>query len=253
MTILVSVWGAAPGIGKSTLCAGLSRSLAGAGLRVDHFREEEILSRPQFGAVAEEFAATGAVGLETLVAATERFVESVPAGDDVVVADALVPYVPTLLAMGHGEETIDAFTADLTRVLAPVRLVVVFLDGDAGTALSRAGEREGAQWLDWYIGKLAAYEVSPPVSDLASAVAYLRRERAVTLGAVRRHGWGLVVVERADELTPGEVLGAVGQGIEPCPTAPLTSRMSGPRCPPPGSGKGCSGSTGTSASSPPTT
>ena len=213
MTILVSVWGAAPGIGKSTLCAGLSRSLAGAGLRVGHFREEEILTRPQFGAVAEEFAATGAVDLETLVAATERFVESVPArGDDVVVADALVP---TLLAMGHDDEAIDAFTADLTRVLAPVRPVVVFLDGNAGTALSRAGEREGAQWLDWYIGKLAAYEVSPPVSDLASTVAYLRRERAVTLGAVRRHGWGLVVVERADELTPGEVLGAVGQGIEP--------------------------------------
>ncbi|MFI6459654.1 hypothetical protein [Streptomyces sp. NPDC050538] len=216
MTVLVSVWGAAPGVGKSTLCAGLSRSLAGAGLRVDHFREEEILSRPQFGAVAEEFGATGAVGPETLVAATQRFVESVPArGDDVVVADALVPFVPTLLAMGHDDEAIDAFMADLTRVLAPVRPVVVFLDGDAGTALSRAGEREGARWLDRYIGKLAAYEVSPPVSDLASAVAYLGRERAVTLGAVRRHGWGLVVVERADELTPGEVVGAVGQGLTP--------------------------------------
>ena len=216
MTVLVSVWGAAPGIGKSTLCAGLSRSLSGAGLRVDHFREEEILTRPQFGAVAEEFGATGAVGLETLVAAAERFVAAVPAhGDDVVVADALVPFVPTLLAMGHGEETIDAFMADLTRVLAPVRPVVVFLDGDAGVALSHAGEREGPEWLDRYVGKLTAYEVTPPVSDLASAVTYLRRERAVTLGAVRRHGWGLVVVERADELTPGEVLEAVGRGLEP--------------------------------------
>ncbi|WP_416961421.1 hypothetical protein [Streptomyces sp. Agncl-13] len=216
MTVLVSVWGAAPGVGKSTLCAGLSRSLAGAGLRVDHFREEEILSRPQFAAVAEEFGATGAVGLETLLAATARFVESVLArGDDVVVADALVPFVPTLLAMGHGEEAIDAFMADLADVLAPVRPVVVFLDGDAGAALSRAGEREGPEWLGWYVGKLAAYEVSPPVSDLASAVTYLRRERAVTLGAVRRHGWGPVVVERADELTPGEVLGAAGRGLEP--------------------------------------
>ncbi|WP_405990758.1 hypothetical protein [Streptomyces sp. NBC_00986] len=216
MTILVSIWGAAPGIGKSTLCAGLSRSLAGAGLRVDHFREEEILSRPQFGAVAEEFGATGTVSLETLVAATERFVASILAGDDdVAVADALVPFVPTLLAMGHDDEVIDAFMADLTRVLAPVRTAVVFLDGDAGVALSRAVEREGPEWLDRYVGKLAAYEVNPPVSDLGSAVTYLRREREVTLDAVRRHGWGLVVVERADELTPGEVLGAVGQGIEP--------------------------------------
>ncbi|MDV9170246.1 hypothetical protein R6V09_08860 [Streptomyces sp. W16] len=96
MTVLVSVWGAAPGVGKSTLCAGLSRSLAGAGPRVDHFREEEILTRPEFAAVAEEFGATGAVGLETLATATERFVESVLArGDDVVIADGLVPFVPT--------------------------------------------------------------------------------------------------------------------------------------------------------------
>ena len=214
--VLVSVWGAAPGVGKSTLCTGLSRSLSGAGLRVDHFREEEILSRPQFAAVAEEFGATGAVGPGTLVAATERFVESVPArGDDVVIADALVPFVPTLLAMGQGEEAIDTFMADLTGVLAPVRPVVVFLDGDAGVALSRAVEREGPEWLDRYVGKLAAYEVSPPVADLASAVTYLRRERTVTLDAVQRHGWGLVVVERADELTPGEALEAAGHALKP--------------------------------------
>ncbi|WP_328678985.1 hypothetical protein [Streptomyces sp. NBC_00343] len=229
MTVLVSVWGAASGVGKSTLCAGLSRAVAGAGLRVDHFREEEILSRPQFTAVAGEFGATGAVGLERLVAATGRFVASVLAdGDDMVIADALMPFVPTVLAMGHGEEAIDAFMADLTRVLAPVRTVVVFLDGDAGAALFRAAEREEPGRLGWYVGKLAAFEVSPPVSDLASAVAYLRRERAVTLGAVRRQRWGLLVVGRADGLTPGEVLGAVGQGIRPwlhrlpCPRGRLT-------------------------------
>ncbi|WP_405950633.1 nucleoside-triphosphatase [Streptomyces prunicolor] len=61
MTVLVTVWEAAPGVGKSTLCDGLSRSLAGAGLRVDHFREEKILSRSEFAAVAGEFGATGAI------------------------------------------------------------------------------------------------------------------------------------------------------------------------------------------------
>ena len=226
--VLVSVWGAAPGVGKSTLCAGLSRSLSGAGPRVDHFREEEILSRPQFAAVAEEFGATGVVGLETLLAATERFVESVLArGDDVVIADALVPFVPTLLAMEHGEETIDAFMADLTSVLAPVRPVVVFLDEDAGAALSRAVEREGPEWLDWYVGKLAAYEVSPPVADLASAVTYLRREHAAVRG-------GLSCPKRADELTPGRRWGS-GSGSQtlapfppPAPTPPGAARPSPP-------------------------
>jgi predicted kinase len=39
MAVLVVVWGASPGVGKSTLCAGLSAQLAAAGLRVDHFRD----------------------------------------------------------------------------------------------------------------------------------------------------------------------------------------------------------------------
>jgi hypothetical protein len=88
VTILVSVWGAAPGAGKSTLCAGLCALLAGEGLRVDHFREEEILTRPEFGEVAGEFRGTGAVELRTLLEANARFAGAVrAAGDDVVVKE----------------------------------------------------------------------------------------------------------------------------------------------------------------------
>ncbi|WP_328835301.1 hypothetical protein [Streptomyces europaeiscabiei] len=216
MTVLISVWGASPGVGKSTLCAGLVRWLADAGLQVDHFPEEEILTRPQFTAVAQSFKTTGAVDLATLIAATAEFVASVLAsGDDVVIADALVPYVPTLLAMGHEEETIGAFMADLTEVLAPVSPVMVFLDGNAEAALSRAARREGEQWLDWYIGKLAKYAASPPVADVASAMNYLQRERAVTLRAIARNDWSLVVIERADGLPQGEVLRAAQRSLRP--------------------------------------
>ncbi|MFF1399226.1 hypothetical protein ACFVZD_36205 [Streptomyces sp. NPDC058287] len=216
MTVLITVWGASPGVGKSTLCDGLSRWLASTGMRVDHFREEEILTRPQFAAVAEEFKATGRVQLQTLIAATAQFVDAVLAnGDDAVIADALMPFVPTLLAMGHGEEAIDAFMIDLTEILAQVRLVMVFLDGNAECALARAAMREGGHWLDWYVRKLASYKVSPPVADAASAVKYLLRERAVTLGAVRRNDWGLVVIERADELPPDEVLQVAQRSLMP--------------------------------------
>ncbi|MYV46665.1 hypothetical protein [Streptomyces sp. SID2888] len=216
MTVLITVWGASPGVGKSTLCTGLSQWLADTGLRVDHFREEEILTRPQFAAVAEEFKATGTVALRTLITAAAKFVDAVVAsGDDVVVADALMPFVPTLLAMGHGEETIDAFMTDLTAVLARVRPVMVFLDGNAESALSRAATRDGEQWLDWYVGKLASYQVSPPVADVASAVQYLLRERAVTLGAARWKDWGLIVIERADELSPSEVLRVAQRSMGP--------------------------------------
>ena len=93
--------------------------------------------------------------------------------------------------------------------------MLIYLDGSAGTALGRAAEREGPQWLDDYIGKLARYEVQPPVRDLASATAYLRRERAVTLAAARRMGWPVIGVEGATELTPGEVLALAERGLRP--------------------------------------
>lgn len=61
MTVFVAVLGAVPGVGKSTLCAGLARTLATSGWPVDHFREEEILTRSEYTAVAAEFRAGGIV------------------------------------------------------------------------------------------------------------------------------------------------------------------------------------------------
>jgi hypothetical protein len=213
--MLISVWGAAPGIGKSTLCTGLSRWLAGAGLRVDHFREEEIMTRPQFAAVADHFRETGAVEPVTLLAATGRFVDSVLARDvDVAVADALVPFIPSLLAMGYRAPAISEFMAALTDVLAPLRPVMIFLDGDAGAALPRAAAREEPGWLDWYVSKLAHYKVIPPVHDAGSAAQYLRRERAVTLTLAKHHDWDLIIVEHATGLTADEVLQATIRALQ---------------------------------------
>lgn len=214
MPVLISVWGASPGIGKSTLCTGLSQRLAAAGLRVDHFREEEILTRPQYAAVAEQFQATGTVEPATLLSATRRFVDSILAGDaDVVIADALVPFIPSLLAMGLDDQAINTFMTSLTGMLTPLSPVMIFLDGDAAAALSRAAAREGPAWLDWYVSKLARYQVNPPVQDAGSAARYLQRERAVTLNQAKRHNWNLIIIERATSLTPAEVLHAATQQL----------------------------------------
>lgn len=216
MTVLVCVWGVAPGAGKSTLCSRLSAALEDAGLRVDHFREEEILTRPEFADVAGEFRSTGAVELPTLITASTRFADGIEAaGADVVVADALAPFVPTLLALGHGDRVIAAFVAELGAILSGASPVLVYLDGNAATALARAAAREGADWLDSYIGKLARYEVRPQVRDLPSAIGYLCRERTVTLAAAHSMGWPIVQVEGATELSPDEVLALVLQGLRP--------------------------------------
>jgi hypothetical protein len=58
--------------------------------RVDHVREEEILTRPEFAEVAAEFETTGYIALDTLHDATVRFVASA-AGFDVVDTIGLGP------------------------------------------------------------------------------------------------------------------------------------------------------------------
>jgi thymidylate kinase len=205
--LLVAVWGAAPGVGKSTLAAGLARRLTETGRHVDHFAEEDILTRPHFADVAAHFRATGEVKTSMLLAAASRFGRSVLAADvDVVVADALVPFVPSLLAMGCSVQEVRRFVADITSQLAPLDPTLVFLDGDPAVALARAAAREEPGWLRWYTGKLARYGLTPEPGDLASAVAYLEHERTVTLTTARQAGWRVITIARATELSAAEVL-----------------------------------------------
>ena len=126
VAVLIAVAGAAPGIGKSTLCTALAGWLSGLGLRVDHFREDEVLTREEFSSVAAEFEARGAVQLPTLLNGVAAFVLSIQAGgDDVVIADSLVPFIPSLLAWGHSEDAMTRFLHDLTCLLKPVAPIVV--------------------------------------------------------------------------------------------------------------------------------
>jgi hypothetical protein len=110
VTVFIAVLGAAPGVGKSTLCSGLAAALPG---RVDHFREEEILTRPAYAEVAAEFRAGGEVRPSTLLAATSAFVGR--CDGDFVVTDALFPYLPSLRAWGHSPAALASFLAALAE------------------------------------------------------------------------------------------------------------------------------------------
>jgi hypothetical protein len=104
---LISVIGSSPGVGKSTLCRAVPcRAVAewlvgvGTGASVDHFEEADILTRSAFRPVAEEFGGgADSVRPETLVQSTRAHIaESLAAGRDYLVTDALLPYIPFLVA-----------------------------------------------------------------------------------------------------------------------------------------------------------
>ncbi|WP_326678733.1 hypothetical protein [Streptomyces sp. NBC_01237] len=228
---LISVIGSSPGVGKSTLCRAVADWLTGAGASVDHFEEADVLTRPAFRPVAEEFAggAAGAAGVRpaTLVACTRAYVEeSLGSGKDHLVTDALLPFVPSLVAWGHDENTLIHVMAELTRAVEPAEVTVVYVHDDPDTALRRAVDREGAAWEDWYVARLAGSPGTRAVHDLASAAAHLRYEADLTRRLLARTPWRLLTVDAGDlnaeksfahtrhHLT--EALGLAGRAAPPC-------------------------------------
>lgn len=229
MTQFIAVAGLAPGMGKTTVCESLHRWLTERGLQVDLFREEEVLTRPAFADVAAEFTATGRVGPATLLAAMSDYVASIQrAGVQAAVADSLVPFVSSLLAWGHCEAEITAFLTDLASILGPVHAVIIYLDGDPQTALARAAAREGADWLDWFVGKLARYRVQPPVLDVTTACRYLEAEGASTLRLISAQSWHVVHIGQADKISPAEVARQAREALTPWLTRPGTQAIRRP-------------------------
>jgi hypothetical protein len=204
---LIAVLGSSPGIGKSTLCVGLRATYEAAGLRVDHFAEEDILTAPEFAAVAAEFTGTGYVAMDTFLAATEAYVTRAERAD-VAIADSQLPYLPSLLTFGHSRDELASFLAKLAEVVRPLDPVLVFLDGDPASALWRAVEREDAGWLDWFVAKLARY--GAPVHDPESAAAYVASQRDTILELL--DGWRVLVVETGG-VAPDDLLARVLAGL----------------------------------------
>ncbi|MFE0105265.1 hypothetical protein [Streptomyces sp. NPDC059009] len=194
---LISVIGSSPGVGKSTLCGAVAKWLAESGASVDHFEEADILTRAAFQPVAEEFGdGTGAVRPETLVACTRAYVtESVSAGRDYVVTDALLPFIPSLVAWGHGEVALTRVMDELTRAVEPAQVTLVYVHDDPEAALRRAVEREGPAWADWYVRKLAASPGTRSVHDLPSAATHLRHEADLTRRLLARTPWRVLTVD----------------------------------------------------------
>lgn len=192
---LIAVSGTSPGIGKTTLTRRLATEAGQTG-HVDRFDEEEILSRREFETVAAQFGLTGTVDLDVLLIASERFVASALAYD-VVLTDSLFPFVPSLVAWGYDEETIQAFLVQLRTILEPLDPVFLYLDGDPAEALQRAAGRSGSAWLDNFLVKAATYKVTPPIRDLEGAIAHLRRERDITTRLMIAAGYDLVTISDA--------------------------------------------------------
>jgi hypothetical protein len=84
---------------------------------------------------------------------------------DVLVTDALIPFIPSLVAWGHDETAIAEVVRGVEAAVEPAEVTVVYLRDAPETALQRAVEREGPQWADWYLHKLSRSPGTRSVTD----------------------------------------------------------------------------------------
>ncbi|MFF0624699.1 hypothetical protein [Streptomyces sp. CB02959] len=194
---LISVIGSSPGVGKSTLCRAVALWLTSVGASVDHFEEADILTRSAFRPVAEEFAGgASAVQPAALVECTRAYIaESLAAGKDYLVTDALLPFIPSLVAWGHDEGTLVHVMEELARAVEPAQVTVVYVHDNPETALRRAVEREGDAWEDWYVRKLSGSPGTRAVHDLSSAAAHLRFEADLTCRLLAQTPWHVLSLD----------------------------------------------------------
>lgn len=207
MTRIVAVAGVAPAVGTSTLAVGLHDWMTERGLSVDLVEEDEVLTRPVFAPMARELAVTGICTVATLTSSIEAFVNEVAeSAYDVVICDALFPFVRSLHDWDSGEIAIDGFLADCTRALAAVPFTLVYVDADIYAALRHADVREPSGWLEWYLANMIRDEPSADLDPVDVAVDLLARERDEALRLMTQHGWDVRRVPESDLLTPAEIL-----------------------------------------------
>ncbi len=207
MTRIVSVAGVAPAVGTSTLAVGLRDWMVERGLSVDLVEEDEVLTRPVFAPMARELAVTGACTVATLTSCVTAFVDEIAESEyDVVICDALFPFIRSLHDWDIGEIVIDGFFADCSRALAAVPSTLIYVDADVYAALRHADVREPSGWLEWYLAHMIRDEPSSDQSPLDVAVGLLARERDEALRLMAHHGWDVRRLPEADLLTPDEIL-----------------------------------------------
>lgn len=193
---IIMITGGAPGVGKSALSGWLSRLLQDRGLRVELFHEAEILDRAEFAELIAIWRRNGRPSRADILGAARRYLESYQARPvDVIVQDALFPFLPSLFAWGYPDQDIAGFLRELRTAARSFELVQVHLSGSATISISRAAQREGRDWLETITGRASAWADGAGVVDPSSLAAYFERNDRRARRLLEEAPWATVVID----------------------------------------------------------
>lgn len=173
---LIMFYGVSPGAGKTTLSDWLRLELSNQGADVVWIEEHHVNDLVMFAEVVKVFT-HGADDYETpLLKAAEMLVQQYQNTGSVVLTDSLLPSYTWLFASGVPKGVVARINQKLAKVLAPLRPLIIWLNGDVSTLLQRAIKQRGEGWLKDLIEFMNSYTYAPvrPIVDVVGVESFFK-------------------------------------------------------------------------------
>src|SRR5262245_35792923 len=146
---LIAVNASSPGAGKSTLAAGLLE----AGLVARWLTEEDLNAREAFARCGAALCANDPAAVDLAVASARALVLEHGGREEAWLVDSLLPGFMFLVGR-YPRARLARYCDELARVLGPLDLLLVYLDGQPDVFLDRAADRGGPAFLDRLVANL---------------------------------------------------------------------------------------------------
>jgi hypothetical protein len=196
--------GVSPGIGKSTLTAGLARRAGAFGVDLEVFDLEQIFTRPAFAAIGRAFRDRTYPTAEMLLDGYARLVGELSRTGAVVFDWTCLGIIADLPWAEGRSDILLHYARDVLGLARPLQPVVLNLVGDVEVAVARAAAERGEKWVRRY-AHLAAMEATRTRTRLAAITKWIQRQpyEALELNAFREAGgpvWEIDAMRPPDEV-----------------------------------------------------
>lgn len=181
---LILFYGAASGMGKSTLSALLYDQLRLHHIPVRWLYEDDVAHLPAFAEVVRGFQGSDLFDpYPALLGAATAFMAEYRQASEVILTDSIFPCWDWLFPGAPTLEQMIEFTAELAQILTPLQPLLIYLDGDIGTALRRAVEQRGQPWLDELIPWMNTWtqNTATPIYGIEGIIGYSEARRSQVL------------------------------------------------------------------------
>lgn len=195
---LVMLSGVCAGIGKTTLAAGIARTVEAHAGTADLFGEEQLFTRSDWTCVAAGFRSKDFPTAPHFLEAYAATIQAARASGSWLILDWFCGGMAGDLPWALADHNLLVDLCGAVRELATdMEPVVIDLTGDARVATERAMAERGAPWIQRYTRLAADIGITDgtPLDQITSRVRSLSSGQTSDLLAMRKSGWPVIEID----------------------------------------------------------